>query len=80
MLDYFIIDGPNGTHSCVVLELLGPNVPDVLDYFYNKERLPAGLAKSIAYQTLLGIDFLQKNRIGHGGEPMEIFSPYVRCG
>ncbi|KAG6108883.1 hypothetical protein E4U31_007337, partial [Claviceps sp. LM219 group G6] len=28
MLDDFTLVGPNGTHHCLVLELVGPNVAD----------------------------------------------------
>ncbi|KAI1173936.1 kinase-like domain-containing protein [Nemania sp. FL0916] len=66
MLDHFTVDGPNGTHHCLVLELLGPSVPDVLEFHYRDNRLPAGVAKSAAYQALLGVDFLSSHKIGHG--------------
>ncbi|GAW13039.1 hypothetical protein ANO14919_024170 [Xylariales sp. No.14919] len=66
MLDHFTVDGPNGIHDCLVLELLGPSVPDVIESLYSDGRLPAGLAKSTAYQALLGIDFLSSHKIGHG--------------
>lgn len=68
MLDYFTVVGPNGENNCLVLELLGPSVPDVIDSFYPDERLPAALAKSTARQVLLGIDFLARYGIGHGGK------------
>jgi serine/threonine-protein kinase SRPK3 len=62
MLDYFQLDGPNGTHSCVVLELLGPSVPDLLDARFRGERLPGKLAKNIAKQALLGLDYLHQQK------------------
>lgn len=31
MLDDFNLNGPNGSHKCLVYELLGPNVPDTID-------------------------------------------------
>lgn len=67
MLDHFQLDGPNGTHDCLVLELLGPSVPDLLDARFRGERLPGKLAKSIAKQALLGLDYLHQQNIGHGG-------------
>ncbi|KAJ0123879.1 hypothetical protein J7T55_012350 [Diaporthe amygdali] len=66
MVDHFEETGPNGTHECLVLELLGPNVPDLIDWIYTDERLPARLAKSIAHQALLGVGFLSTYEIGHG--------------
>ncbi|KAH8158804.1 hypothetical protein CIB48_g9450 [Xylaria polymorpha] len=66
MLDHFTVDGPNGIHDCLVLELLGPSASDVIESLYSDGRLPADLAKSTAYQALLGIDFLSSQKIGHG--------------
>jgi Mg2+/Co2+ transporter CorC len=31
LLDDFHHTGPNGTHVCLVLEVLGPNIPTVID-------------------------------------------------
>jgi serine/threonine protein kinase len=67
LLDHFELDGPNGTHECLVLELLGPSVPAVLDVRFVDNRLPAKLAKKVARQTLLGLDYLHQHAIGHGG-------------
>lgn len=67
MLDYFQLEGPNGTHNCAVLELLGPSIPDLLDARFRGERLPGKLAKNIAKQALLGLDVLHQYKIGHGG-------------
>ncbi|KAI0879378.1 kinase-like domain-containing protein [Hypoxylon argillaceum] len=41
-------------------------IPDVIESLYSDGRLPADLAKSTAYQALLGIDFLSRHKIGHG--------------
>ena len=67
MLDYFQLNGPNGTHDCIVIELLGPSVSDLLDARFGGERLPGKLAKKIAEQALLGLDYLHEQQIGHGG-------------
>ncbi|KAG6192742.1 hypothetical protein E4U10_004076 [Claviceps purpurea] len=66
MLDYFTHVGPNGTHTCLVLELVGPNVAEFVDCYGMYNRLPAKLAKLFAKQTLQGLDFLATNNIGHG--------------
>lgn len=68
MLDYFTHIGPNGTHTCLVLELVGPNVAEFVDCYGMYNRLPATLAKLFAKQTLQGLDFLATNNIGHGGK------------
>jgi hypothetical protein len=67
MQDHFQLHGPNGTHECLVLELLGPSVADVFDARFNNQRLPGGLARKIAKQTLLGLAYLHEQGIGHAG-------------
>ncbi|KAI3338693.1 kinase-like domain-containing protein [Ustulina deusta] len=66
LLDSFSIEGPNGKHRCLVLELLGPNIPDLVGSYLHDERLPAQAARSIACQVLTGVDFLAQLNIGHG--------------
>ncbi|EPE10155.1 serine protein kinase [Ophiostoma piceae UAMH 11346] len=66
MLDNFTVVGPNGTHDCLVLELVGPSVADVVESHCRDDRLPANLAKLFAYQTMQGLDFLASHDIGHG--------------
>ena len=67
LLDHFYIEGPNGKHECLVLEFLGPSVTDVLDMRFNDERLPGTLAKTSVQQALVGLAYLHKYHIGHGG-------------
>ncbi|RYC57712.1 hypothetical protein CHU98_g8495 [Xylaria longipes] len=66
LLDSFYIDRPNGKHQCLVLELLGPSVPDIVDFYCRDERLAAQVAKSIAHQALVGVDFLAQLNVCHG--------------
>ncbi|CRG82799.1 Dual specificity protein kinase KNS1 [Talaromyces islandicus] len=66
MLDDFNLEGPNGTHKCLVFELLGPSVPDIIETHFSDGRLPGKLAKDIAKQTLAGVDTLHQHNIGHG--------------
>ncbi|KAF2628840.1 kinase-like protein [Macroventuria anomochaeta] len=65
MQDHFQLNGPNGTHDCFVLELLGPSVADYLDAHFDNERLPGKLARKIAKQTLLGLSYIHEQGIGH---------------
>lgn len=67
LIDNFQLDGPNGTHCCLVFELLGPSVPDMIDMHFSDGRLPGALAKAITKQALLGLDFLHQQKIAHGG-------------
>ncbi|CAI7596318.1 unnamed protein product [Penicillium glandicola] len=66
MLDYFDLKGPNGSHNCLVYELLGPNIPDIIDARFPHGRLPGKLAKTIAKQSLIALDGLHQQNIAHG--------------
>ena len=68
VVDDFNLEGPNGTHRCLVFELLGPSVPDAIDARFPDGRLPGKLAKAIAKQVVSGLEFLHREKIGHGGE------------
>ncbi|KAF5020096.1 hypothetical protein F66182_7884 [Fusarium sp. NRRL 66182] len=41
-------------------------IPDVLDARFKDDRRPAKLAKRVARQALLGLDYLHQHGIGHG--------------
>jgi hypothetical protein len=66
MNDRVPIFGPNGVHSCLVLDILGPSVVDVEEHFCGK-RLQTDLAKRIARRILRELSFLHEHGIGHGG-------------
>ncbi|KAI8936748.1 hypothetical protein NX059_007135 [Plenodomus lindquistii] len=66
MQGHFTTEGPNGTHSCIVLEMLGPSVADYLDSRFAGERLPANTAKTIAKQALRALCSLHDAGIAHG--------------
>lgn len=60
LLDDFSITGPNGTHTCLVFEVLGESLLQLL----LKENQGAGLAiptvKKFSKQILLGLDWLHR--------------------
>lgn len=58
MIDDFDLTGPNGSHTCIVLDLVGPNVPDIIETNFSDSRLAGHLAKRIAKQALIGLDTL----------------------
>ncbi|CCE27258.1 related to dis1-suppressing protein kinase dsk1 [Claviceps purpurea 20.1] len=66
LLDHFTLVGPNGTHNCLVLELVGPGVQELVLERFKDYRLPSRLAKVFVKQALQGLDFLAANNIGHG--------------
>lgn len=67
MLDNFQVSGPNGVHDCIVLEILGSSIQDLVETRFDCERLPGKIAKRAAKQALDGLDYLHKSKIGHGG-------------
>lgn len=76
LLTSFDLIGPNGQHTCFVLEVMGPNLSDMVrsqefeisspfdDDFCN--RFPKHLAKLILKETLHGLHFLHRNKVVHG--------------
>jgi non-specific serine/threonine protein kinase len=75
--DSFEHKGPNGVHGCFVFEIMGPCLATALEEPSEElkklcdtsvryhERYPIWMVKSMLYQTLLGLDFLHQNGIGH---------------
>ncbi|RGP69582.1 cmgc srpk kinase [Fusarium sporotrichioides] len=66
LLDHFTLEGPNGSHECLVLEIAGPNIADSVGPYCYGSRLPAELLKVVTKQVLQGLDFLTLNDIAHG--------------
>ncbi|KAJ6482531.1 kinase-like domain-containing protein [Mycena sanguinolenta] len=59
-LDHFKHQGPNGTHICMVFEVLGENLLGLIKRNHNK-GVPVPLAKQIAKQVLLGLDYMHRH-------------------
>jgi len=59
LLDDFMHVGPHGEHSCLVFEALGESVLNFQKRSTNG-RLSLELVRSIACQTLLGLDYLHR--------------------
>ncbi|ODH48991.1 hypothetical protein GX48_04924 [Paracoccidioides brasiliensis] len=57
-------------NECLVYELLGTNIPDTIDAHLPYGRLPGKLAKVIAEQSLIRLDSLHQQNIGHGGRSL----------
>ena len=71
LLDEFTHQGPNGTHQCLVFELLGPTVDlvtrDYGDYNDPEQRLEPDIVMRISEQLLSAITFIHEAGYGHGG-------------
>ncbi|KAJ3862636.1 kinase-like domain-containing protein, partial [Lentinula novae-zelandiae] len=58
-LDHFRHRGPNGTHICMVFEVLGENLLGLIKRHQSK-GVPMGLVKQIGKQILLGLDYMHR--------------------
>jgi len=59
LLDSFDHKGPNGTHICMVFEVLGENLLGLIKK-WNHRGIPTPLVKQITKQVLLGLDYLHR--------------------
>lgn len=59
LLDSFDHKGPNGTHVCMVFEVLGENLLGLIKR-WNHRGIPVALVKQITKQVLLGLDYLHR--------------------
>ncbi|KAM0421243.1 hypothetical protein ACHAPT_010965 [Fusarium lateritium] len=60
-LDHFLVDGPNGTHQCIVLPILGPCVSPRLWMRLGED--PASVLRKMACQATMALNYLHKNQI-----------------
>lgn len=59
LMNYFEHYGPNGKHTCMIFEVMGPNVLGVIKR-YNFKGIPLDLVHKIAFHTLIGLDYLHR--------------------
>jgi len=59
LLDHFIHFGPNGHHECMVFELLGSNLLDLIR-IYHYRGIPVRIVKYITKQILIALDFIHR--------------------
>lgn len=76
MLDEFTHTGPNGTHACLVLDVLGPDCPTVCEDFPDG-RMDGNIAKRVSMQMLKGLAFMHRCGIGHGGMGISSFATSI---
>lgn len=77
LLDDFIHQGPNGTHQCLVFELLGPSVGKVIDDYRSfGDTLEMDIILRMSEQLLEAISFIHKAGMGHGGKSWSPLTSY----
>lgn len=59
LLDHFMHRGPNGSHVCMVFEVLGENLLSVIKR-YRHRGIPIHLVRQIIHQVLMGLDYMHR--------------------
>jgi serine/threonine-protein kinase SRPK3 len=59
------------SHRCLVLEVMGKSIASRAEEFTGG-RLPGNMAREITYQVALGLDYLWKCRVAHGGKGLPL--------
>ncbi|KAF9957487.1 serine/threonine protein kinase, CMGC group [Mortierella alpina] len=59
LLDHFMHRGPNGSHVCMVFEVLGENLLSVIKR-YRHQGIPIHLVRQIIHQVLMGLDYMHR--------------------
>lgn len=67
LLDGFSLEGPNGTHICLVQEPAGCSLAASKEKSVNF-MFPVETARSIAAQLIMGVSYLHSRGICHGGK------------
>jgi serine/threonine-protein kinase SRPK3 len=68
LLEQFVHKGPNGSHQCLVLELLGPSINAVIHHQNKqKQRLTPNTILKFSKQLLQAIDFMHSTGFAYGG-------------
>jgi serine/threonine-protein kinase SRPK3 len=78
LLDSFEVESPNGTHTCLIMEPLGPSIFDVCKH-YAPHRLPGLMALKVARQLTQVVGYLRTHGIVHGGWLHLLLRPSLVC-
>lgn len=62
----FWVDGPNGRHLCLVLDVVGPNLSTLSEGIY--ARLKPAFAAHLSHQAAQAMELLHSHDRCHGGE------------
>ena len=59
LINSFIYKSPYGNHFCMVFEIMGVNLLDIIKR-YDYKGVPMHIARVMAKQILIGLDFLHR--------------------
>lgn len=71
ILEYFKIEGPNGTHICLVSQVAGPTIAQLSDcpgQVAGSRRLRADIARKASWQATKALSYLHSRGVVHGGK------------
>ena len=63
--DFFRIQGPNGSHFCLVSGVLGPSLSELMEL---EKQLRGSVARKVAKQFTQAVAYLHSEDICHGGK------------
>ncbi|KAH8740464.1 protein kinase domain [Cryptosporidium ryanae] len=58
-VDFFEVSGPNGVHVCMVFDVMGPNILQLIG-LYEYKGVPIDVVRKIAVHSLIGLDYLHR--------------------
>lgn len=70
LLNSFTLEGPNGMHSCLVIDVLGPSVAAASER-YSSGRLPGRIAWQAVRQVTEALALMHSTGIVHGGRSLK---------
>lgn len=68
-LESFTLQGPHGSHMCLVYAPQGMTFTEMRDYL-PQNRLPKRMVQTNIQLLLIAMDYLHKNNIVHTGKPV----------
>lgn len=81
LLDDFVFQGPNGSHICIVTELMGPTALDIFRCL--TAAMPLSLVKRISKHLLLALQYMHDEcNIVHTGKcdvPRGLLFAWINC-
>lgn len=73
-IDSFYLDGPHGTHCCILYEPTGINISEFIHRLEGL-ALPRQLVHPMIRYVLIGLDYLHQLNIVHTGKPYSSYQP-----
>jgi len=73
-LDRFSLTGPNGTHQCIALPVLGARVSP--GFWHSMDMDPGAILRKMCLQATQALNFLHQNGICHGGGAIHLTGSY----